>query len=152
MSGLGRICKDCTSLRTWCMIGVRGDVGLRLRISRGGYNCVLGVVYGRRYAYMLGGTYMRFSSCIYVYRLFVMLYLSCLPCTLSPLMLVASYTHTPHVLFIFFLGVLEPRVSLEAASLSLGVEIRCAYIPPSLDPINSFAICGIFGILLGMID
>ncbi|MFS8024543.1 hypothetical protein Hanom_Chr16g01464481 [Helianthus anomalus] len=48
-----------------------------------------------------------------------------------------------------FLGVLEPRVSLEAASLSLGVEVRCAYIPPSPDPTNSFAICGI---LLGMID
>ncbi|MFS7917512.1 hypothetical protein Hanom_Chr03g00189941 [Helianthus anomalus] len=39
--------------------------------------------------------------------------------------------------------------SLEAASLSLGVEVRCAYIPPSPDPTNSFAICGI---LLGMID
>ncbi|KAJ0805290.1 hypothetical protein HanPI659440_Chr02g0048191 [Helianthus annuus] len=52
MSGLGRICKDCTSLRTWSMIGVCGDVGLRLRISSGGYNCVLGVVYRRRYVSM----------------------------------------------------------------------------------------------------
>ncbi|MFS7949384.1 hypothetical protein Hanom_Chr06g00570951 [Helianthus anomalus] len=63
---------------------------------------------------------------------FVLSYLSCF--TLSHLML--------HC-------VLEPRVSLEAASLSLGVEVRCAYIPPSPDPTNSFAVCGI---LLGMID
>ncbi|MFS7970489.1 hypothetical protein Hanom_Chr09g00821601 [Helianthus anomalus] len=51
--------------------------------------------------------------------------------------------------FFFFLDVLEPRVSLEAASLSLGIGVRCAYIPPSSDPTNSYAICGI---LLGMID
>ncbi|MFS7948821.1 hypothetical protein Hanom_Chr06g00564331 [Helianthus anomalus] len=65
--------------------------------------------------------------------------------------LVASYTHThtPHVLFISFLGVFEPSVSLEAASLSLRVVVRCAYIPPSPDPTNNFAICRI---LLGMID
>ncbi|MFS7943728.1 hypothetical protein Hanom_Chr06g00503651 [Helianthus anomalus] len=65
--------------------------------------------------------------------------------------LVASYTHshTPHAQFISFLGVLGPMVFLEAVSLSLWVEVRCAYIPPSPDPTNSFAICGI---LLGMID
>ncbi|MFS7988964.1 hypothetical protein Hanom_Chr11g01041161 [Helianthus anomalus] len=40
----------------------------------------------------------------------------------------------------------EPRVSLEAASLSLGIEARSVYIPPSLDPISSFAICGIYWI------
>ncbi|MFS8024773.1 hypothetical protein Hanom_Chr16g01467371 [Helianthus anomalus] len=123
MSGLGRICKKCTSLRTWSMIGARGDIGLRLRISRRGYNCVVCVIF-------VLFTMQSFTTHV---------------------ILVASYTHThtPHVLFISFLGVLEPRVSLEAASLSLGVEVRCAYISPSPDPTNSFAICGI---LLGMID
>ncbi|KAJ0586807.1 hypothetical protein HanIR_Chr04g0155961 [Helianthus annuus] len=43
---------------------------------------------------------------------------------------------------------LEPGVSLEAASLSSGIEVRRAYILPSPDPINSFAICGI---ILGMV-
>ncbi|MFS7979256.1 hypothetical protein Hanom_Chr10g00925241 [Helianthus anomalus] len=59
------------------------------------------------------------------------------------------HTHTPHVLFISSLCVLEPRVSLEAVSLSLGIEVRCAYIPTYPDPTNSFAICVI---LLGMVD
>ncbi|MFS7923391.1 hypothetical protein Hanom_Chr03g00260161 [Helianthus anomalus] len=80
MSGLGRICKNCTSLRAWSMIGARGDVGLRLKISRRGYNCVfrcsvwaytsnyvyrmfcivvfLGVVYGRRYVTMCIGCFV----------------------------------------------------------------------------------------------
>ncbi|MFS7924195.1 hypothetical protein Hanom_Chr03g00269781 [Helianthus anomalus] len=80
MSGLGRICKNCTSLRAWSMIGARGDVGLRLKISRRGYNCVsrcsvwaytnnyvyrmfctvvfLGVVYGRRDATMCIGCFV----------------------------------------------------------------------------------------------
>ncbi|MFS8031432.1 hypothetical protein Hanom_Chr17g01545871 [Helianthus anomalus] len=40
--------------------------------------------------------------------------------------------------------VLEPRVSLEAVSLSLGIEPRSIYIPPSPDPISSFVICGIY--------
>ncbi|MFS7940818.1 hypothetical protein Hanom_Chr05g00468801 [Helianthus anomalus] len=53
------------------------------------------------------------------------------------------------MLYLFLSCVFWPMVSLEAVSLSLGVEIRCAYIPPSPDPTNSFAICGI---LLGMID
>ncbi|MFS8019277.1 hypothetical protein Hanom_Chr15g01401931 [Helianthus anomalus] len=34
------------------------------------------------------------------------------------------------------LFLLEPRVSLEAASLSLGIEARSVYIPPSPDPIG----------------
>ncbi|MFS7923061.1 hypothetical protein Hanom_Chr03g00256401 [Helianthus anomalus] len=38
----------------------------------------------------------------------------------------------------------EPRFSLEAASLSLWIEARSVYIPPSPDPISSFAICGIY--------
>ncbi|KAJ0483408.1 hypothetical protein HanIR_Chr13g0664481 [Helianthus annuus] len=42
------------------------------------------------------------------------------------------------------LFVLEPRFSLEAASLSLGIEARSVYIPPSPNPISSFAICGIY--------
>ncbi|MFS7923852.1 hypothetical protein Hanom_Chr03g00265751 [Helianthus anomalus] len=151
MSRLSRICKNCTSLRTWSMIGARGDVGLRLKISRRGYICVfrcsvwayisnyvyrmfctvvfLGVVYGRRYV----------TICI---GCFVLSYLFCstMHYFTTHTTLVASYTHTPHALFISFLGVLEPRVSLEAASLSLWVEVRCAYIPPSPDPTNSFAI------------
>ncbi|MFS8019623.1 hypothetical protein Hanom_Chr15g01405901 [Helianthus anomalus] len=45
ISGLGRICKKCTSLRTWSIIGARGDIGLRLRISRRGYNCVVCVIF-----------------------------------------------------------------------------------------------------------
>ncbi|MFS8009866.1 hypothetical protein Hanom_Chr14g01290401 [Helianthus anomalus] len=40
--------------------------------------------------------------------------------------------------------VLEPSVSLEAASLSLGLKARYVYISPSSDPISSFAICGIY--------
>ncbi|MFS8008883.1 hypothetical protein Hanom_Chr14g01278111 [Helianthus anomalus] len=57
-------------------------------------------------------------------------------------------------LYMFFkklmpwLWFLEPGVSLEVASLFLGIEVRCAYILPSPDPINSFAICGI---ILGMV-
>ncbi|MFS7928621.1 hypothetical protein Hanom_Chr04g00322911 [Helianthus anomalus] len=43
---------------------------------------------------------------------------------------------------------LEPGVSLEAATLSPGIEVRRAYILPSPDPINRFAI---YGIILGMI-
>ncbi|MFS8024983.1 hypothetical protein Hanom_Chr16g01469681 [Helianthus anomalus] len=35
-------------------------------------------------------------------------------------------------------------VSLEAASLSLGIEARSVYIPTSPDPISSSAICGIY--------
>ncbi|MFS7994614.1 putative transcription factor NAM family [Helianthus anomalus] len=51
------------------------------------------------------------------------------------------------VIFVLFYHALFSQlilhwVSLEAASLSLGVEVRCAYIPPSPDPTNSFAICG----------
>ncbi|MFS7953202.1 putative HD domain-containing protein [Helianthus anomalus] len=44
--------------------------------------------------------------------------------------------------------VLELRVSLEAASLSLGIEARFVYISPSPDPISSFAICGIYWVWL----
>ncbi|MFS7906263.1 hypothetical protein Hanom_Chr01g00057251 [Helianthus anomalus] len=40
-------------------------------------------------------------------------------------------------------GFLELGVSLEAASLSPGIEVRLAYILPSPYPINSFAIGGI---------
>ncbi|MFS7948783.1 hypothetical protein Hanom_Chr06g00563901 [Helianthus anomalus] len=98
----------------------------------------LGVVYGRRYV----------TICIGCFGLSY-LFCSTMHYFATHTTLVASYTHTPHALFISFLGVLEPRVSLEAASLSLWVEVRCAYIPPSPDPTNSFAICGI---LLGMID
>ncbi|MFS7996540.1 hypothetical protein Hanom_Chr12g01131131 [Helianthus anomalus] len=59
MSGLGRICKNCTSLRTWSMIGARGDVGLRLKISRRGYNCVFRCsvwAYISNYVYRMFGT------------------------------------------------------------------------------------------------
>ncbi|MFS7933792.1 hypothetical protein Hanom_Chr04g00383991 [Helianthus anomalus] len=41
-----------------------------------------------------------------------------------------------------------PRVSLEAAFLSLWIEARYVYIPPSTNPISSFAICGIYWIWL----
>ncbi|MFS7973376.1 hypothetical protein Hanom_Chr09g00855901 [Helianthus anomalus] len=44
--------------------------------------------------------------------------------------------------------VFEPRVSLKAASLSLWIEARSVYIPPSPDPISSFAICGIYWVWL----
>ncbi|MFS8001501.1 hypothetical protein Hanom_Chr13g01191111 [Helianthus anomalus] len=102
----------------------------------------IGVVYGRRYVIMCIGCFVL----SYLFR-------STMHYFATHTTLVASHTHThthtPHALFISFLGVLEPSVYLEAASLSLGVEVRCAYIPPSPDPTNSFAICGI---LLGMID
>ncbi|MFS8000383.1 hypothetical protein Hanom_Chr12g01177681 [Helianthus anomalus] len=163
MSGLGRICKKCTSLRAWSMIGARGDVGLRLKISRRRYNCVfrcsvwaytsnyvyrmfctvvfLGIVYGRRYVSMCIGCFvLSYLFCSTMHNFRNSYYIGSF---------IHTHTHTPHALSISFLGVLEPRVSLEAASLSLGVEVRCAYIPPSPDPTNSFAICGI---LLGMID
>ncbi|KAJ0548684.1 hypothetical protein HanIR_Chr08g0386541 [Helianthus annuus] len=38
----------------------------------------------------------------------------------------------------------ELGVSPEAASLSLGIEVRFAYISPSSDPTDSFAISGIY--------
>ncbi|MFS7967162.1 hypothetical protein Hanom_Chr09g00782531 [Helianthus anomalus] len=98
----------------------------------------LGVVYGRRYVTMCIGCFVLSHLFCFTMHSFT-----------THATLVTSYTHTPHVLFISFLGVLEPRVSLEAASLSLGVEVRCAYIPPSPDPTNNFAICGI---LVGVID
>ncbi|KAJ0578002.1 hypothetical protein HanIR_Chr05g0242511 [Helianthus annuus] len=50
--------------------------------------------------------------------------------------------------FVLVLVFLEPGVSLEAASLFLGIEVRLAYILPSPDPINSFAISEI---ILGMV-
>ncbi|MFS7921034.1 hypothetical protein Hanom_Chr03g00231861 [Helianthus anomalus] len=45
-------------------------------------------------------------------------------------------------------GLLESGVSLEAVSLFPGIKVRLAYILPSPDPINSFAIGGI---ILGMV-
>ncbi|MFS7967656.1 hypothetical protein Hanom_Chr09g00788281 [Helianthus anomalus] len=50
--------------------------------------------------------------------------------------------------FVGLLFVFELRVSLEAASLSLWIEARSVYIPPSPDPISSFAICGIYWVWL----
>ncbi|MFS7988417.1 hypothetical protein Hanom_Chr11g01034591 [Helianthus anomalus] len=46
------------------------------------------------------------------------------------------------------LFVLEPSVSLEAASLFLGIETRSVNISPSSDPISSFVICGIYWVWL----
>ncbi|MFS7977140.1 hypothetical protein Hanom_Chr10g00900621 [Helianthus anomalus] len=43
---------------------------------------------------------------------------------------------------------LEPGISLEATSLSFRIEVRLAYILPSPNPINSFAIDEI---ILGMV-
>ncbi|MFS7974755.1 hypothetical protein Hanom_Chr10g00872431 [Helianthus anomalus] len=54
-----------------------------------------------------------------------------------------SLTCCVGLLFVF-----EPRVSLEAASLSLGIEARPVYIPPSPDPISSSAICGTYWVWL----
>ncbi|KAJ0511740.1 putative solute carrier family 35 member SLC35F1/F2/F6 [Helianthus annuus] len=45
---------------------------------------------------------------------------------------------------LFYYMSLVSRVSLEALPLSLGIEVRCAYISPSPDPTNSFAVCGIY--------
>ncbi|MFS7978861.1 hypothetical protein Hanom_Chr10g00920431 [Helianthus anomalus] len=42
----------------------------------------------------------------------------------------------------------EPGVFLEAASLSIWIEVRFVYISPSLDPTNSFVICGTCWVLL----
>ncbi|MFS7908116.1 hypothetical protein Hanom_Chr01g00079381 [Helianthus anomalus] len=47
-----------------------------------------------------------------------------------------------------WLWFLELGVLLEATSLSPGIEVRLAYILPSLDPINRFAIGGI---ILGLV-
>ncbi|KAM0037590.1 putative RNA recognition motif domain, nucleotide-binding alpha-beta plait domain superfamily [Helianthus debilis subsp. tardiflorus] len=49
------------------------------------------------------------------------------------------------VSFYFLPFVLEPRVSLEAASLSLGIEARSVFIPPSPDPISSLLFVGFTG-------
>ncbi|KAJ0614796.1 hypothetical protein HanIR_Chr02g0066521 [Helianthus annuus] len=43
------------------------------------------------------------------------------------------------------LFVLEPRVSLETVSLSLGIEARSVYIPHSPDPISSLLFVGFTG-------
>ncbi|MFS7919577.1 hypothetical protein Hanom_Chr03g00214281 [Helianthus anomalus] len=59
MSGFSRIFKDCTSLRTWSMIGTRGDVGLRLKITRRGTIVFLGVVYGHTYVTMCIGCFVQ---------------------------------------------------------------------------------------------
>ncbi|KAM0067088.1 hypothetical protein Hdeb2414_s0002g00056791 [Helianthus debilis subsp. tardiflorus] len=50
--------------------------------------------------------------------------------------------------YVLVMAFLEPGVSLEAASLSPGIEVRLAYILPSPDPINS---CAIGGIILGVV-
>ncbi|MFS7944551.1 hypothetical protein Hanom_Chr06g00513511 [Helianthus anomalus] len=50
--------------------------------------------------------------------------------------------------YVLVIGFLEPGVSLEAVSLSTGIEVRLAYILPSPDPINS---CAIGEIILGMV-
>ncbi|MFS8015419.1 hypothetical protein Hanom_Chr15g01356211 [Helianthus anomalus] len=42
----------------------------------------------------------------------------------------------------------EPMVFLEATSLSIWIEVRFVYIPPSLDPTNSFVICGTYWVRL----
>ncbi|MFS7914978.1 hypothetical protein Hanom_Chr02g00159871 [Helianthus anomalus] len=42
----------------------------------------------------------------------------------------------------------EPVIFLESASLSIWIEVRFVYIPPSPDPTNSFAICGTYWVLL----
>ncbi|MFS7970297.1 hypothetical protein Hanom_Chr09g00819361 [Helianthus anomalus] len=57
--------------------------------------------------------------------------------------LLYSLTCCVGLLFVF-----EPRVSPEAASLSLGIGARPVYIPPSPDPIRSSAICGIYWVWL----
>ncbi|MFS7922703.1 hypothetical protein Hanom_Chr03g00252131 [Helianthus anomalus] len=106
MSGLGRICKDCISLRTWSMIGVRGDVGLRLRISRGGFNCVLGVVYSRRYVTTCIG-----CLCCYICLVYhILFHHSCY---------IGSFIHT-HIScsIYFFLGCFESEC-LTGSSLSI---------------------------------
>ncbi|KAF5789638.1 hypothetical protein HanXRQr2_Chr09g0373641 [Helianthus annuus] len=42
--------------------------------------------------------------------------------------------------FMFIHQGFEPGVFLEAASLSIWIEVRFAYFPPSSDPTNNFAI------------
>ncbi|MFS7946956.1 hypothetical protein Hanom_Chr06g00542401 [Helianthus anomalus] len=42
----------------------------------------------------------------------------------------------------------EPWIFFEAASLSIWIEVRFAYIPASPDRTNSFAICGTYWVLL----
>ncbi|MFS7972960.1 hypothetical protein Hanom_Chr09g00850961 [Helianthus anomalus] len=54
-----------------------------------------------------------------------------------------SLTWCVSMLFVF-----EPMVSLKAVSLSLGIEAKSVYIPPSPDPISSVAICGIYWVWL----
>ncbi|MFS8034070.1 hypothetical protein Hanom_Chr17g01576891 [Helianthus anomalus] len=38
----------------------------------------------------------------------------------------------------------EPGVFWEAASLSIWIEVRFAYVSPSPNPTNSFVICGTY--------
>ncbi|MFS7945740.1 hypothetical protein Hanom_Chr06g00527721 [Helianthus anomalus] len=58
-----------------------------------------------------------------------------------------KFSPIPGVVLMSWLWFLELEVSLEAASLFPGIEVRLAYILPSPDPINSFAIGGV---ILGM--
>ncbi|MFS8022541.1 hypothetical protein Hanom_Chr16g01440761 [Helianthus anomalus] len=67
MIGLGKICKNCTSLRAWSMIGARGDVGLRLKISRRRYNCVFRCSV---WAYTSNYVYRMLHSCCFVLSYF----------------------------------------------------------------------------------
>ncbi|MFS7906792.1 hypothetical protein Hanom_Chr01g00063401 [Helianthus anomalus] len=122
MSGLGKI---CTCLRTWSSTELRGDVGLRLRTFRS-LAC------------------FRFLS--YEFNFSV-----CTRCDIA----FYKFSHIPGLCaYIFFekltswVWFLELKVSLEATSLSPAIVVRLAYILPSPDPINSFAIRGI---ILGMV-
>ncbi|MFS7927360.1 hypothetical protein Hanom_Chr04g00308181 [Helianthus anomalus] len=76
----------------------------------------LDVVYGRRYVTMCIGCFVLSHLFCFTMHSFT-----------THATLVTSYTHTSHVLFISFLGVLEPRVSLKAASIPRGRGKVCLH-------------------------
>ncbi|MFS7920218.1 hypothetical protein Hanom_Chr03g00221841 [Helianthus anomalus] len=83
------------------------------------------------------------GCCMLLYMIYIILCRSDHFLGISGFLFLYSLTWCVGMLF-----VLEPRVSLETASLSLGIEARSVYIPPSPDPISSFAICGIYWVWL----
>ncbi|MFS7979401.1 hypothetical protein Hanom_Chr10g00926881 [Helianthus anomalus] len=135
-------------MMTWSKIGLRGGGRLWLRISREESSRVLVVSCGLSFDFI--GDYLLVF--MYVFMLLVdvihVLKFYCVTLSLPPWHCLIASLAPGNFLFIYFLGMcfgllslVESRVSLEAASLSLGIEVRFAYIPPSPDPTSSLPLC-----------
>ncbi|MFS8012016.1 hypothetical protein Hanom_Chr14g01315771 [Helianthus anomalus] len=77
--------------------------------------------------------------CMLLYMIYIILCHSNHFLGIGDFLFLYSLTWYVSMLFVF-----KPMVSLEAVSLSLGIEAMSVYIPPSPYPISSVAICGIY--------